>query len=465
MELRDYQQKIVDFLLKTKRAYLGAFMGAGKTVSTLTAIEAMSFNENVYPIIVIAPRRVAAETWPTEVKKFPWLKHLKVSPIIGTSPAKREQALLTPAQIYTINYENLPWLVFTLKGRWPFRVTVCDEASKLKGFRTKQGTERAKALSKVIHNSSRVILMSGTPCANGLLDLWGQYYFLDAGTRLGNTFEFFQRRWFIENPATGVLEPRDKQAEQEIKAAIKDITFAIDPRDYMDIGTPIYTPIHVTLPTRAQMVYDEMSAKFYTELGDDIEVAKIGIKALVVAARTTKLMQIASGFIYDNGDEQKNVTPYTLHTEKLDALEDIVENSGGEPILVAYQFKHEQAMIRTRFPKARHINDAPNIEKQWNLGQIPMLLVHPKSAGHGLNLQHGGRILVYYSAGWSLEEHEQVAERIGPTRQAQSGYNRAVLIYHLIASNTIEEVVQRRLRTKSSVQAIMMEEMKRRGLA
>jgi len=458
--LRDYQRDIVRFLTSHKKAYLGAFMGSGKTVSTLTALDALHLVDDVYPALIIAPLKVAVGTWPNEVKKFPWLNHIRVSNVAaGSGALARAEALKTAADIYTINYENIPWLVEELGGKWPFKTVICDEASKLKGFRTRQGTLRARMLSKVIFRSRRIFLLSGTPCSNGLQDLWGQYYFLDMGRRLFSTYSEFKMRWFYEDPESGVMTVRDSNCEIEIRNRIRDITLAVDPGDYMKVREPIKTIVDVELPAGVMQQYRDMESQFLLELSEETT-----IDAVAAASKSQKLLQIASGAVYDAGDDEgKNKQWHDLHDAKLDALEQIVEEAGGEPILVSYVYKFDLEKLQKRFPKAVALSNKPNIIERWNAGKIPMLLAHPKSAGHGINLQDGGRILVYYSSDWDLDGYDQIGQRLGSIRQAQSGHERTVYIYHLVAKGTIDATVLRRLTTKASIQAVLLEDMKAKG--
>jgi SNF2 family DNA or RNA helicase len=449
---RPYQLDMAEFLGNTPRAALLGRMGSGKTTSGLTALDWMSNFEDMFPALVIAPRRVAGYVWTDEARL--WTPHLRVSTIVGT-PEQRVAAMKASAEIYTVNYENIPWLRETLGNRWPFKTVICDEASKLRSFRLQQGGVRAQALKATQHLPKFWWNLAGSPSANGLHHLWGQYWFLDRGERLGQSYSAFEDRWF-KTPKNGFgLEPFP-HTHDEIVSRIKDITFAFDPRKYFDIRDPIEHEVKFSLPAKAQAAYDDMEKLLYVELskGKKVEVFSAG-------GKTMKCLQIASGVLYD-GESAEERSWVPLHDEKLEALESIVEETEGEPLLVAYHFKSDAVRIKERFKQARVLDDKKQTEDDWNAGKIPMLLVQPASAGHGLNLQHGGRTIVFYTPWWDLELHEQVIERLGPTRQFQSGYERDVHIYYLLANRTVDGTVRKRLQTKESMQALLYRDLQER---
>lgn len=448
---RPYQQQIIDRILTQDRVAIWAGMGLGKSVATLTALDILGLVETG-PALVLAPLRVARSTWPDEVSKWDHLKHLKVQPITG-NPRERVAALRTPAHVYTTNYEQLPWLCEFYGDAWPFSTVVADESTRLKSFRLRQGGQRAQALGKVAHTHvKRFIQLTGTPASNGMIDLWGQAWFLDRGQRLGKSFAAFSSRWFRQIP-TGAGFTRLEilpHAQREIEAALQDVCLSIRPEDHFDLEQPIVTRVPVTLPPAARKVYDDMHRELVAELnGHDLE-------AFSAAAKTMKCLQLANGAIYT--DDKGSWTE--AHREKLDALESIVEEAAGTPVLVAYHFKSDLARLQKAFPKAKVLDKNPKTISDWNAGKIPMLLAHPASAGHGLNLQDGGNILVFFAHNWSLEEHQQIIERIGPVRQAQAGHKRPVFIYHIVAEKTVDELVLERLQSKRSVQDILLEAMK-----
>lgn len=447
-----YQSLIIAFIQRIKRCAVWAGMGLGKTISTLTALEELSLVEDVYPVLVLAPLRVAKTTWPTEVRKWSHLKHLQVMPICG-SLSERQAALRVKVPIYSTNYEQLPWLVEYLGERWPFKTVVVDEATKLKGFRLRQGTQRAKALARVAHTRvKRIILLTGTPSPNGLQDLWGQMWFVDSGQRLGRTFDAFKQRWFRPSH-TGYGVDATDDAQGQIQAALKDVCITIDAADWFDLQQPIVNTIMVDLPPAARLLYTEMEKRMFMELeGHEVE-------ALNAAAKTMKCLQIANGAAYvDEGTTWKKI-----HDEKLDALEEIVEEAGGMPVLVAYHFKSDLARLKARFPDGRQLDSNPQTIVDWNAGRIPLLFAHPASAGHGLNLQDGSNILAFFSVNWNLEEHQQIIERIGPVRQLQAGHKRPVFMHFILAADTVDELILERLQTKREVQDILLAAMKDKG--
>lgn len=448
---RPYQKLIIDHILSNERCAVWAGMGTGKTVSTLDALDTLISVLGCGPALVIAPLRVAQSTWPDEVEKWECFKHLRVSVITGNEK-KRLEAVKTKADIYTTNYENLPWLVDLWGKKWPYRIVVADESTRLKGFRTRQGSQRAKALAKVSKNLvERFVELTGTPSSNGLEDLWGQFWFLDFGKRLGNTMTAFHERWFrperVGKDAFVVKWIPTPFAQEEIHEVTNDLVVRVNAEDWFDIKKPIVSEVSVALPTRAHELYKQMETELLIELEDD-DV----IESANAAAKTGKCLQIASGAVYREDGSYE-----ILHDEKLKALESIVEEASGMPVLVTYQFRHEVERILKKFPQARLLDKNPQTIRDWNAGKIPVLLAHPASCGHGLSLQDGGNILVFFSTGWNLEEHEQIIERIGPTRQAQAGHNRPVFIYNIIAVGTLDETVLKRIETKREVLDLLLE--------
>lgn len=450
---RPYQTLIRDYILDNPRCAIWAGMGLGKSVSTLTALDLLSITEGD-PMLVVAPLRVARSTWPDEAGKWSHLSGLEVVPVLG-SPSERLAALRVDAPVYTTNYENLPWLVEQWGERWPYKTVVLDESTKVKGFRTRQGGMRARALGTVAHTKiKRIVELTGTPSPNGLQDLWGQAWYLDRGQRLGRSFAAFSQRWFRTKPNGFGIEPLP-HAQAEIQDKMRDLCLTVDARDWFDLKEPIVTNIFVDLPMKARKHYAEMEKAMFTQL-DEHEVEAFG-----AAAKTIKCLQIANGAAYvgDGNDDWK-----VLHDEKIDALASIIEESAGMPVLVAYHFKSDLARLLKAFPAGRALDADPGTLKAWNAGRIPVLFAHPASAGHGLNLQDGGNILVYFSHWWNLEERQQILERVGPTRQMQAGYDRPVFVYNLIARDTVDELVIERVESKREVQDILIAAMKRKGI-
>jgi len=444
----DYQRPAMQWLYDKPRCALWMPMGGGKTVTTLTALDNLSLIEDVYPVLVLAPLRVAKTTWPDEVKKWPHLSHLRVSVICG-SAAERQAALDVPADIYTMNFDNLVWLREALGDRWPFKTVVADEFTRLKSFRLRQGSKRAAALGSVAHSKvTRFIGLTGTPSPNGLQDLWGQVWFIDKGERLGRTYSAFSDRWF-ETGYDGFSKKPRPEAQAEIESRLRDICLTVDA---LPVDEPIRNRLYVDLPPKARRMYDDMEKHMFAELeGSDIE-------AVSAAAKTMKCLQLANGAAYtdDSG------TWEAVHDAKLEALDSVIEEANGASVLVAYHFKSDLARLQKRYPHGRVLDAKSNVIRDWNAGRVPLLFAHPASAGHGLNLAEGGNILAFFSLSWNLEEHMQIIERIGPLRQKQAGLNRPVFLHYLMARNTVDGMILERLNGKKSVQEILLEAMKER---
>lgn len=453
---RDYQGAIIQFIGDHERCNVWGGMGVGKTVSTMTALQGLALVEDPFPALILAPLRVATSTWPDEVGKWAHTQRLRM--VAATGPLAQRTHLVHGhvSDIVTINYDNLEWLVEHLGPMWPFKTVIADEATRLKSFRLKQGGKRAQALGKVAHKHvRRWVNLTGTPAPNGLLDLWGQQWFVDAGQRLGRSYSAYSDRWFATKRKPGqqfggevVLQPG---AEEQIHAKLADCTITIRAGDYLDLPPLIENVIEVDLPPTAMRHYRELQKEMFTVLSGGEEV-----EAFNAAAKTMKCLQAANGALYvdDQGSWKE------LHDAKIEALKSVVEEAAGAPVLVAYHFKSDLARLQRAFPAGRTLDADPDTIKRWNAGQVPLLFAHPASAGHGLNLQDGGNILVFFGLWWDLEQHEQIIERIGPTRQAQSGYNRPVFVHRIVARGTVDQLVLRRLQTKASVQSVLLDAMK-----
>lgn len=463
-EAREYQNLITDFQLENPRCAVFADMGVGKTVATLTALRMRAALGVTDPVLIVAPLRVARTVWTLEVLKWQHLKGMTVMPILG-SEAERRQALRYPAHIYTINIENLPWLINHLGDRWYFKTVVVDECTKLKSFRTRQGGERAKVFAQVAHTKVKEFVgLTGTPSPNGLIDLWGQMWFVDKGARLGKSFEAFRQRWFKPpNPygQSRTYVPYD-HSEAQIHEKLSDIVISIRAKDWFkDLKEPIINNIYVDLNGKARQKYDKMEEEFYVQLeGHDIEAANAAVKS-------GKLLQICNGAMYVDPDVYSDEQPASkewkvVHDQKLEALEEVIEEAAGTPVLVSYSFRSDLARLLKAFPQGRELTDSTEIIDQWNRGEIPILFSHPASAGHGLNLQYGGNILCNFGQTWNLEHRLQIMERIGPVRQLQSGNNRPVFIHNIIARDTMDEVVLARTDGKKDVQDALLDAMRRR---
>lgn len=449
---RPWQPSMMDFIAEHPRCALFAAMGSGKTSATFMALRGIEPLGEA-PGLILAPKRVARDTWPKEVEQWAELAGTEVVPIMGTA-TQRFQALDKKAPWYTINYEQLPWLYNHVgKKNWRWRTIIADESTRLRGMREGgQGGQRTNALAKVawLPQVERFIELTGTPAPNGLQNLWGQLWFLDKGERLGRTYTAFQQRWFQRSWDGHGIEPFPF-TEQQIHKAIADLCLTVDPRDYMKIDEVIERDVVVELPSKQMDLYREMEKRMFVEISDAIEV-----EAVNAAAKTNKCLQMASGFVYHEGGDGFT----EMHSAKLEALESIVEEANGMPILVSVNFRQQFAMLKRHFPKIQHIEDVDLDD--WNAGRVPMMMLHPASAGHGLNLQHGGNILVDFTSGWDLEYDQQVIERVGPMRQMQSGYDRPVYRYRIMARDTLDYLVKRRRETKMTVQQVLLEAMKRK---
>lgn len=450
---RPWQQPIIEHIIDNRRSNVWAPMGAGKTSAVLTALEILDMcGSKFFPALVVAPLRVARDVWPHEPAKWDHLKRFNVSPIIGTE-SQRRLAVAVKADIYTINYDNIPWLVEYLDGRWPFLTVIADESTRLKGHRLNKGKIRTTSLARIASKAKRWINLTGTPSPNGLKDLWGQNWYVDFGKRLKPTYTGFKELWFNESAYSFGMEPKEN-AQKEIQEALGDVTVTIDMADYIDLQKPIVVPVPVTLPDKAMQQYREIEKKMFTELAADVEVT-----ALTAAARSTKCLQMAAGAVYYG--ESKNKQWAEVHTAKLDALESIVEESAGANLMVFYHWKHDAERILKRFTHARRLITKRDLD-DWNSGKVQLMIAHPKSAGHGLDLQFGGNRMVFFSEWWDLELKIQAVERLGPMRQYQSGFKRPVYIYQIYAADTLDEVVLECHASKAQVQDLLLAAMKKR---
>lgn len=446
------QLEAMEHVYEVLRGALWMPMGGGKTVTTLTAMNNLSLVEDIFPALVLGPKRVVATTWPDEVEKWDHLSNLDVVPLLGEKRL-REALLGRTAAIHAINYDNLQWLVEAWGPNWPYYTIIADEVTQLKGFRLRQGSKRAAALGKVAHTKTRRFLgLTGTPNPNGLQDLWGPTWFYDQGARLGRSYTAFADRWFTKGFDGYSIEPLPG-AEKQIQDRLKDICLTVTG---LPVDEPIFADIKVRMPSSARKVYTELEDEMFVQLDSGAEV-----DAVNAAVLTGKCHQIANGALYT--DETRAVWD-VVHDEKIEALHSIVAETNGAPLLVSYNFKHDLARLKKAFPYARELDADPKTIKDWCAGKIRMLLAHPKSAGHGLNLQDGGHHLVYFSSTWNLEHYMQILERLGPMRQKQSGYDRPVFVYRIITEGTIDVEMYDRLAGKLSVQEAMLAAMKRRNI-
>ena len=463
---RPYQHLAIEHLHQVPRCALYAGMGMGKTSATLNALDGLYLAGETHPTLVLAPLRVARSTWPDEAKKWDNLRHIEVQPVVGTVK-EREAALRNKnASVFTANYDNLVWLIETLGSAWPFGTVVSDESTKLKGFRggfrrhpktgkvyyQGGGGQRARALGRIAHTKvKRFMQLTGTPSPNGLIDLWGQAWFLDAGERLGRTFEAFTSRWFQKSFDGFNLDPLPF-AQEEIQDRLRDICLSINPKDWFDLRAPIVNVIKVELPRKARELYRQMEREMFMQIGEH------DVEAVNAAARTVKCLQICNGAAYVG---ESNAEWKELHDEKINALASVVEEAAGAPVMVAYHFRSDLIRLQKAFPQGRALDADPGTIRDWNAGRVSVLFAHPASAGHGLSLQDGGNILVFFGHWWNLEEKLQIAERIGPVRQMQSGYDRPVFIHEIVAADTVDELVLARHESKRQVQDLLLAYMRK----
>ena len=468
---RTYQRPMIDHVLDLERCSLWAGLGTGKTVATLSAIDILQLSGMTKPALVLAPLRVAKHTWSNETGKWDHLSGMDVAPIVGT-PGEREAALRSilrgHANVGTINYDNLPWLIEKLDGQWPFGMIVADESTRLKsfrgGFRTHPtsgkvyyqggGGTRARALGRVAHQTERFVNLTGTPASNGLADLWGQQWFIDAGKRLGRSHDAFMQRWFVKGHNGFGYEPH-AFAEEQIHAALADVCQTVDIRDYYDIGEPVVNIVEVELPAKARRLYRSMEKKMFMELaGHEVE-------AVHAAAKTIKLLQICNGAAFVDED---SAAWEEIHDAKLQALESVVEEANGAPVLVAYHFKPDLARLKRAFKHGIDLSTDEGLARAMK-GEGRVWFAHPMSLGHGVDgLQEHCNIIAFFGHWWSLENHDQIIERVGPTRQMQAGKDRPVYVHYIIAVDTVDEMVRERQVTKRSTQDILLEAMKRKNL-
>jgi hypothetical protein len=457
---------MIEFGLGKPRGSLLARMGMGKSSATLAIADANILAGVSNKILVTAPLRVARSTWPEEGAKWEQFKHLKIQPIIGTADQRKAALRNDKADLYSVNYENLPWLVDTIGvDHWPFDMVVADEASKLRSFRLLQGGKRAQALAAVAHTKVRRWLnLSGSIAPNGLANLWAPTWFVDRGMRLGRSYDAFESRWFgyqrakdaVNAHKTRITRIAFPHAQKEIVDLIKDVSLAFNPKDWFDIKDPVVVPVYVDLPPEAKKRYREMERDLFTHIdGHDIE-------AFAASGKMLKTMQLANGAIYTGSDEQiERDTAHWVpaHDEKLDALESIIEENDGEPLLVAYHFKPDLARLKKRFPNGRHINTKAD-EDAFKRGEIELAFVHPQSIGHGVDgFQNVCHIIVFFAITFDLDPHDQIIERIGPMRQMQAGLDREVLVYMILARGTVDETIAERLVLKRGVQDATMDSL------
>lgn len=439
----EYQKYATEFILNHSVAAVLLEMGLGKSVITLTAIYELMLNRfEVGKVLVIAPLRVARDTWPAEIEKWDHLKGLTYSVVIGTE-SDRKAALRQKANLYLINRENVDWLI--TKSGYPFDydMVVIDELSSFKSASAK----RFKSLLKVRPKIKRIVGLTGTPSSNGLMDLWAEFRLLDMGERLGRFITHYRNNFFVPDKRNQQMvfsyKPR-AGAEDAIYRLISDITISMKSADYLKMPKCLYNEVEVKLSDKECAVYDELRHEMVVALGDE------EIDASNAAALSGKLLQMANGAIYNDDREV-----FHIHDRKLDALEDLIEGANGKPVLVAYWFNHDLDRIKKRF-KVREIKTSKDI-RDWNNSDIPIAVIHPASAGHGLNLQSGGSTLVWFGLTWSLELYQQTNARLW-----RQGQKETVVIHHIITKDTVDEDVMKALRLKEKTQDDLINAVKAR---
>lgn len=443
----DYQAYAINKIIDNKRFGLFLDMGLGKTVSTLTAIEQLKYDYlDVDKVLVIAPKRVAEDTWAQEVEKWTHLTHLDVSLVLGT-PKQREQALERNADIYVTNKENTKWVCERFKKDWPFDMVVIDELSTFKN----SDSQRFKILKKKWPLFDRFVGLTGTPAPKNIMDLWAQIYLIDGGERLGKFKTHFRQRYFY--PTHKVAEHTfnwelKDGAKDEIYKMISDVTVSMESKDYLKMPERVDTVKEAKLSKKERALYDELEQNMVIE--NDIDDDK-DIVALNSASLSNKLLQMSNGAVYaDDG----SITH--IHDKKLELLDEIVEESQGQPILVMYNYKHDKERLMERYSFAETL-DSEDYMERWNNGDIQMLITHPASAGHGLNLQYGGSIMVWFGLTWNLEYYEQANARL-----YRQGQKKTTVIHHLLTENSIDQKVYESLKNKKLGQTELMNAVKAR---
>lgn len=435
----NYQTYATNFILEHPEAAVFLDMGLGKSVITLTAIRELCLNRfEVGKVLVIAPLRVARDTWSTEIHKWDHLKGLTYSIVIGTVD-ERKSALKKKAHIYLINRENVSWLIEESGFPFDFDMVVIDELSSFKSYQAK----RFRSLLKVRPKLKRIVGLTGTPSSNGLMDLWAEFRVLDLGKRLGRFITHYRNTYFQPDKRNGMVIYSYKPlpgAEDAIYEQISDMTISMKAVDHLNMPECVFNEVSVSLTKEERSKYDTLRDDLILSIGES------EIDAANAASLSNKLSQMANGAVY--GSDQSVIK---IHDHKLDALEDLIESANGKPVLVAYWFKHDLERIKARF-KVREIKTSKDIT-DWNDGKIPVAVIHPASAGHGLNLQAGGSTLIWFGLTWSLELYQQTNARLW--RQGQK--SATVVIHHIVTEDTIDELILKALHKKEKSQNALID--------
>lgn len=437
----EYQSYATEFILSHPISAVFLEMGLGKSVITLSAIFDLCLDSFlVCKVLVIAPLRVARDTWPAEIKKWDHLKGLSYSVAVGTEK-ERIDALKKQSTLYIINRENVDWLVHKSGIPFHFDMVVIDELSSFKSY----GAKRFKSLLKVRPSVKRIVGLTGTPSSNGLMDLWAEFRILDLGQRLGRYISHYRNTYFKPDKRNAQIIFSYKPlpgAEEEIYKQISDITISMKSTDYLKMPEYVSNEVFVTLSDKEWKVYSDFKEDMVANLGDE------EIDTVNAAVLSGKLLQMANGAVYDSENKA-----HVIHDKKLDALEDLIEGANGKPVLVSYWYKHDLERIKDRFP-VRQIQSSKDIE-DWNNSKIPIAVIHPASAGHGLNLQSGGSTLIWFGLTWSLELYQQTNARL-----YRQGQRDTVIVHHIITKNTIDEDVLLALTKKEKTQDALIDAVK-----
>lgn len=438
----NYQTYATDFIVGHPEAAVFLDMGLGKSVITLTALLDLCLDRfEIAKVLVIAPLRVARDTWTAELQKWDHLKCFTYATVIG-SVSEREAALRKKAHIYLINRENVSWLIEESGFPFDFDMIVIDELSSFKSYQTK----RFRSLLRVRPTVKRIVGLTGTPAGNGLTDLWAEFRILDLGKRLGRFITHYRNRYFLPDKRNGMTVYSYKPlpgAEDAIYRQISDITVSMKAVDHLDMPECIFNDVTVSLSEEERQKYDTLRNDLILSLGED------EIDASNAASLSNKLSQMANGAVY--GEDK---TVHRIHDRKLDALEDLIEAANGKPVLVAYWYRHDLERIRARFC-VREIRTPADIS-DWNAGKIPVAVIHPASAGHGLNLQAGGSTLIWFGLTWSLELYLQTNARLW--RQGQTA--KTVVIHRIVAEGTVDELMLKALDRKERSQNSLIDAVK-----
>src|SRR5574344_809693 len=448
--LHKYQKVCVEHIIS--HPFCGVFldMGLGKTISTLTAIEELKYDYcEIDTVLVIAPKRVVETVWEEEAKKWDHTKHLTFSKIIGTE-RQRLAALKVKADVHIISRDNIAWLCSLYAAKLPYDMLVIDELSSFKAHQT----QRFKSLRLARPWFKRVVGLTGTPAPNGLINLWSQMYLIDRGERLEKTITAYRSRYFRPGASNGYVVYSYNllsDSERLIQERIRDICISMRAEDYLEMPERIDNFVRVTMPDKLMDAYKKFEQENVITLANEIEEGATTVNAVNAAALSNKLLQFANGAMYD---ENKNVVP--IHDLKLEALKEIIEAADGKPVLVAWTYQFDRDRIKNYFRSMapRALKTAEDIN-DWNAGKVQLMLAHPASAGHGINLQAGGNIIVWYGLTWSLELYQQFNARL-----YRQGQKQRTIIHHLVTAGTHDEDVVEALKSKDKTQSNLMNSIK-----